>query len=122
VPDECYSQGIAFKKACSLSHGLSCNHAGWNKRKDSNAKGSTESETLLFKKGCELRHPGSCYNYACILASTGKKDEAIGTLKRAIINGYRNWIWIKEDPDLDSIRSETEFKKIIVRYSSDLSF
>ncbi len=125
--NECYSQGVAlkdieaFEKACSLGHGLSCNHAGWNKRKSAKAKESTDSETLFFKKGCELNHAGSCYNYACILASSGLKDQALGTLKKAIINGYRDWSWIREDPDLDSIRSETEFKKIIVRYSSDLN-
>jgi hypothetical protein len=67
-------------------------------------------------KGCELNHPGSFYYDACILASEGKKDEAIGTLKRAIVNDYRGWRWIKEVPDLNSIRNEIEFKKIIVRF------
>jgi thiol-disulfide isomerase/thioredoxin len=56
---------------------------------------------------------GARYNYACALSLTGKKEDALKALKRAVELGFWDWSHIAEDKDLDPIRGEADFKKII---------
>jgi non-specific serine/threonine protein kinase len=54
------------------------------------------------------------YNCACTYAQLGKKDEAFRLLQKAIGIGYKNIIeWIETDPDLESVRGDPQFKKIL---------
>jgi tetratricopeptide (TPR) repeat protein len=58
--------------------------------------------------------PGSrwgFYNLACYQAMAGKKRAAIVSLRRSIELGFADAL-IKTDPDLDSLRGETEFQSI----------
>jgi adenylate cyclase len=49
------------------------------------------------------------YNGACLYARLGDAERAIATLKQAIAAGVVNFGWMKQDPDLDSIREHPEF-------------
>jgi len=62
------------------------------------------------KKNVEMR---SRYNYACALALTAKKPEALKAFARSVELGFWDWKHIDEDTDLDSIRKEDDFKKAI---------
>jgi len=53
------------------------------------------------------------YNLACVLARNGKKDEALTTLAEAVALGFTNLDHIMKDPDLESLRDDPAYKKII---------
>lgn len=55
----------------------------------------------------------SYYNLACAFALTGKKDEAFAALQKAVDAGFVNKAVMKTDPDLQSLRTDTRFGKII---------
>lgn len=58
--------------------------------------------------------PLMLYNTACFYARIGEKRLALDTLKNAILAGVENYEWIKRDPDLDCIRGEPEYEKMIL--------
>lgn len=53
------------------------------------------------------------YNYACSLALTGDVDASFDMLTRAIERGYRDADHMHEDPDLDSLRHDPRFLKLL---------
>lgn len=53
------------------------------------------------------------YNSACALALTGKSDAALDQFSKAVEEGFHDWAHIDKDSDLDSIREDAGFKKII---------
>ncbi|HTQ97485.1 MAG TPA: tetratricopeptide repeat protein, partial [Candidatus Acidoferrum sp.] len=53
------------------------------------------------------------YNAACAYGILKKKREALDTLKKAIEFGYGNFEWIRQDPDLLSLRDDPEFEKLV---------
>jgi len=55
----------------------------------------------------------SAYNVACGYALLGKKDEAIEWLQKSIKAGWSNFEHMESDPDLDSLRNDPRYKKII---------
>jgi HEAT repeat protein len=64
----------------------------------------------LFYRGV-LR--GAYYNFACALAQMNKKPEALDALQKAVRTGYEDADWIQRDRDLDSIKEEAEYKRLI---------
>ena len=53
------------------------------------------------------------YNLACSQALVGQKREALAVLKQAIALGYQDFAHLLKDPDLDSLRDDPAFKKMI---------
>lgn len=53
------------------------------------------------------------YNLACSLALKERKREAVVALKRAIDLGYRDFIWMREDPDLEGLRNYQPFQSLL---------
>lgn len=49
------------------------------------------------------------YNGACLYARLGDSKRAIDTLKQAVAAGVANYGWMKQDPDLDTLRQDPEF-------------
>ncbi len=49
------------------------------------------------------------YNAACLYARLGENRRAVATLRQAIDAGVLNYAWMKNDPDLDSLRDDPEF-------------
>ncbi len=49
------------------------------------------------------------YNAACLYARLGETRRAVDTLRQAIAAGVLNYAWMKNDPDLDSLREDPEF-------------
>ena len=52
------------------------------------------------------------YNAACLDARLGEARRAVDTLRQAIEAGVRNFAWMKNDPDLDSLRDDPEFQAL----------
>ncbi len=56
---------------------------------------------------------GAYYNYACALAQMDKKPEAVDALQKAVRAGYEDADWIGRDRDLDAIKEEPEYKRLL---------
>ena len=56
--------------------------------------------------------PMVLYNLACSYALTGKIERAAATLERAIDRGYRDFRWLRRDPDLAALRTHPLYRKI----------
>jgi len=57
--------------------------------------------------------PLMLYNAACFYSRLGEKPRALQTLKDAITAGYEFYEWIRRDPDLESIRDESEYIELM---------
>ncbi len=62
--------------------------------------------------------PTAHYNLACRYALLKQRDKAIVTLRRAVELGYRDFEFMLEDHDLDSIRKDPRFRKLVKEYGS----
>lgn len=58
------------------------------------------------------------YNLACSLALLAKKEAALKTLRRAVELGYRDFRFIREDRDLESIRHDPRFRQLLREFES----
>jgi adenylate cyclase len=52
------------------------------------------------------------YNVACLYAVLHRTDEALKCLRRVVRSGWRKE-WIKNDPDLNSLRDNREFQRLL---------
>jgi tetratricopeptide (TPR) repeat protein len=52
------------------------------------------------------------YNVACLYALLHRTEEALNCLRRVVRSGWRKE-WIKNDPDLNSLRDNPEFKRLL---------
>ncbi len=59
--------------------------------------------------------PGAHYNLACSLALCRRKSAALASLRRSIELGYRDFEWMSQDPDLDSLRKHPAFIALVDR-------
>jgi TolB-like protein len=53
------------------------------------------------------------YNAACFYSRIGEKYLALESLKKSVVSGYEYYEWIKRDPDLNGIRNEPEYIKLM---------
>lgn len=53
------------------------------------------------------------YNLACLHSLLGRKEKAIEWLQKAVRAGYQDREWMKKDKDLDAIRGEEAYKKLV---------
>lgn len=60
--------------------------------------------------------PTAHYNLACRYAILKQRDKAITTLRKAVELGYRDFEFMKEDHDLDSIRKDPRFRKLLKEF------
>jgi tetratricopeptide (TPR) repeat protein len=58
------------------------------------------------------------YNLGCSLALLKKREDALKALKRALELGFSDYDWMSRDPDLNSLREDGEFKRLLTRISS----
>ncbi|MEE8153994.1 MAG: tetratricopeptide repeat protein, partial [Phycisphaerales bacterium] len=58
-------------------------------------------------------HPDTHYNVACVLARLHRIGESLAALDRAIDAGWRDITHVSLDPDLDSIRGQRRFAKLL---------
>ena len=57
--------------------------------------------------------PTAHYNLACRYALLKQRDLALHTLRRAVELGYRDFHYIAQDRDLDSIRKDPRFRQLL---------
>ena len=57
--------------------------------------------------------PLAHYNLACRYARLKRPDQCLKTLRRAVELGYRDFRYMREDRDLDSIRHDPRFRQLV---------
>lgn len=57
------------------------------------------------------------YNLACSLSLTGRLDEALASLRKAVELGYREFAFMQEDRDLVSVRADPRFHSLIHEFT-----
>jgi tetratricopeptide (TPR) repeat protein len=58
------------------------------------------------------------YNLACSYALLNRGDQALRTLRLAVELGYRDFRYMREDRDLDSIRHDPRFRQLLREYEN----
>ena len=83
-------------------------------------KGRYAEGLQIDKRLIHLRpnDPLAHYNLACSYALLKKPDQAIKILRRAIELGYRDFGYMSEDTDLDSIRHDPRFRQLLREFKS----
>ena len=104
---------VQYQKALSIQP--SSQHALNNLAIAYARQGEYDRALAIFKELVKLQpdYPGTYYNLASVYAIQNEKKESIDWLKQAIARGYQNWDLIKNDPDLENIRSTSEYKELI---------
>ncbi len=62
--------------------------------------------------------PLAHYNLACSYALLKKPDQAVKTLRRAVELGYRDFRYMREDRDLDSVRHDPRFRQLLREFEN----
>lgn len=62
--------------------------------------------------------PTAHYNLACRYALLKQPDQAIGSLRKAVELGYRDFGFMEQDHDLDSIRKDPRFRQLLREFRS----
>lgn len=53
------------------------------------------------------------YNLACSLALSGRTDDSLDALSRAVELGYDDYEWMKKDTDLAALHGDARFESIL---------
>ena len=64
------------------------------------------------------RDPLAHYNLACSYALLKRPEQSLKTLRRAVELGYRDFRYMREDHDLDSIRHDPRFRQLLREYEN----
>jgi tetratricopeptide (TPR) repeat protein len=83
-------------------------------------KGRFHEALQIDKRIVQLR-PGDAlahYNLACHYALLKRADLSLQTLRRAVELGYRDFRYMREDHDLDSIRHDPRFRQLLRDYEN----
>ena len=83
-------------------------------------KGRYTEGLQVDKRLVQLRpnDPLAHYNLACSYALLKRSDHALQTLRRAVELGYRDFRYMREDRDLDSIRHDPRFRQLLREYEN----
>jgi len=68
-----------------------------------------------YRKGLETAptHAMLWYNLGCAYAQLKRYPDALAALRKAIAFGYDHVDWLRKDPDLDGLRANDAFKRLI---------
>lgn len=102
-------------KDTTVSRG-SCRHYALN------FLGKTEEAEMWMNKIIEMdpEDPDIWYDKACLYALMGRCDDAVAALRVALEKGYRSFLHIEYDDDMDPIRDRDDFKSLIAQYKEIL--
>ena len=61
----------------------------------------------------EPDNPTAHYNLACSLALCKKRPDALKSLRKAVSLGYDDLDWMEQDPDLEILKNDPEFRQLL---------
>ena len=62
--------------------------------------------------------PGNYYDQACLFSHMGRLEESVAALRTALEKGYRSFAHIRQDDDLDPIRTLPAYKELMKEYEA----
>lgn len=65
-----------------------------------------------------LRNGGSLYDAACLYSLLQETTMSLDYLEKALHGGYRNFVHINRDHDLNNVRNNARFKELLEQYKS----
>ncbi len=68
--------------------------------------------------GLRPTDPLAHYNLACSYALLKRAELALKTLRRAVELGYRDFRYMREDRDLDTIRHDPRFRQLLREFEN----
>jgi tetratricopeptide (TPR) repeat protein len=83
-------------------------------------KGMTSEGLKIDRRLTRLRpsDPLAHYNLACTYARLNQANQSVKALRRAVELGYRDFRYIAEDADLDPIRTDPRYRKLMKEYEA----
>src|SRR5207253_6887310 len=83
-------------------------------------KGRYAQGLQIDKRLIQLRptDPLAHYNLACSYALLKRPEQALKTLRRAVELGYRDFRYMREDRDLDTIRHDPRFRQLLREFEN----
>jgi tetratricopeptide (TPR) repeat protein len=83
-------------------------------------KGRFQEGLTIDKRLVTLRPADALahYNLACSYALLKRPEQSLKTLRRAVELGYRDFRYMREDHDLDSIRHDPRFRQLLREYEN----
>jgi len=81
-------------------------------------KGRYAQGLAIDRRLVQLRpeDPLAHYNLACSYALLKRPDQALKTLRLAVELGYRDFRYMREDRDLETIRRDPRFRQLLREY------
>jgi clan AA aspartic protease (TIGR02281 family) len=78
------------------------------------------NEAILWLNKIIEQYPtgGNFYDATCLYSLMNKPNEALAKLKLAFEHGYRNFIHLADDDDVDNIRNLSEFKTLVEEWKN----
>jgi tetratricopeptide (TPR) repeat protein len=83
-------------------------------------KGRFALGLVIDRRLVQLRphDPLAHYNLACSYALLKRTDQAIRTLRQAVELGYRDFRYMREDRDLETIRQDPRFRQLMREFEN----
>ena len=84
------------------------------------AKGLLKEGLKVDQKLVQIRpsDPTAHYNLACRYALLRQPDLALTTLRKAVELGYRDFRYMVQDRDLDSVRKDPRFRELLREFGT----
>lgn len=78
-------------------------------------KGRIDDGLRMDRKMVRLQpeNPHAHYNLACSLALKRRKADAVRALTKAVELGYKDYEWMRDDPDLSGLQNHPSFKELL---------
>ncbi len=110
--EELLGKGERLDEACDLlfKKGMLLNRAG---RREASAAAYRRLLAVSEKPPPWRDLPLVLYNLACLASMGGEKARAVEWLERAVRAGYQDRAWIELDQELDAIRGEEGYRKLL---------
>jgi tetratricopeptide (TPR) repeat protein len=77
------------------------------------------TEGLKLDESLAKLTPGDAvahYNLACSYSMTDRIDLAVLAMEQALVLGYSDFKWLAEDPDLENLRLDPAYRKILAKF------
>lgn len=72
-----------------------------------------EAYKTVFYRGWNANWVNASYNLACCYSLLGQSERALDWLELCVLIGWKNWAHLKQDSDLDSLRGDPRYKKLV---------
>ena len=93
--------------------------------------GNAYTKKGLFKEGLEIDlrlirlkpdDPIVHYNLACSYSLLGEIDKSLESLKKAVLLGYDDFLYLMKDKDLEELRKDARFNKFMEKVKKNLRY